>query len=166
MLNIQELVLPGISSHQFLSNTESVTTSSYRFPESITIPSDSALHQLLEFRPIPESHGYRTIPLLHYRQSHRHRIARNWIITRCRIQDRIILEIAIPESDGIPRNSQNWWNWFLGRNWFRNVEHCGIGWLLSGFWTRLTFGRFNEFFYWVLLPGARLFIFVELVDNH
>ncbi len=22
------------------------------------------------------------------------------------------------------------WNWFRGRNWFRNVQHCGIGWLL------------------------------------
>ncbi len=23
------------------------------------------------------------------------------------------------------------WNWFRGRNWFRNVQHCGIGWLLA-----------------------------------
>jgi hypothetical protein len=32
-------------------------------------------------------------------------LVRNWIITWCRSHDRIILEIAIPESDGIPRNS-------------------------------------------------------------
>jgi hypothetical protein len=61
---------PGISSHQFLPYTESVTTNTYRFPESTTIPSDSALHQFPEFRPIPESHDYRTILLLHYRHLH------------------------------------------------------------------------------------------------
>ena len=56
------------------------------------------------------------------------------------------LRIGIPELDGIPgigrSNSgigwrRSWslfgnrWNWFRERNWFRNVQHHGIGWLLT-----------------------------------
>ncbi len=49
------------------SAPESVTTNSYRFLESITIPSDSALHQFPEFRPIP--------PCINSRNSVRFRLA-------------------------------------------------------------------------------------------
>jgi hypothetical protein len=58
-----------------------------------------------EFLPIPEFRVLVPIPALHGIPTDFGIPDRNWIITRCRSHDRIILEIAIPESDGIPRNS-------------------------------------------------------------
>ncbi len=65
--------------------------------------------------------------------SHQFRNYRNWF-------DSESVEVAaIEPNSGIERNS--WesvrfhrdgigWNWFRWRNWFRNVQHRGIGWLL------------------------------------
>jgi hypothetical protein len=39
------------------------------------------------------------------------------------------IDSEIRRNSGLTQ-SRNSRNWFLGRNWFRNVQHCGIGWLL------------------------------------
>jgi hypothetical protein len=155
---------PGISSHQFLQipgiNYNSVR---FRIASIFGIPPDSGIPNRNHTSALTLMHcdileGYSTWTQPNSGQEFREFLAiptdsgildRHWIITRCRSHDRIILQIAIPESDGIPtdsgfnqfrnscltrfRNSRNWWNWFLGRNWFRNVQHCEIGWLLNAF---------------------------------
>jgi hypothetical protein len=131
MMNISELVPPR---NQFQKFRESVPTNSYPTRNQIPlIPTDS--RNRLQFRPILRCINSRNSVrfqnrMIIVRSSYsttgtcipfrngilgivsRRNYAelygipdRNCIITRCRSHDRIILEIEIPESDGIPRNS-------------------------------------------------------------
>jgi hypothetical protein len=79
-----------------------------------------------------------------------HRIPRCWTLRnwfRLRNQSPPIPKIPrisslqFPKfSESVPSNSVRFhfhsipgirWNWFRGRNWCRNVQHRGIGWLLT-----------------------------------
>jgi hypothetical protein len=61
-----------------------------------------------EFLPIPEFWQFSPIPELHGIDGTQLMACRPFMLC----------------DDGVPGTARNW---FRGRNWFRNVQHCGIG---------------------------------------
>jgi hypothetical protein len=150
MLNIVEPVPPTEpipsnsrnSVYHFQYNSGIPGISSYQSLGILGIPSDFGI-EWSSCHPHPHTLAIASNSWTEFRQLSRTGIGRN-----------PVKFLPIPESDGIMvrdnsgipgigridsgirRNSgltqfRNSRNWFLGRNWFRNGQHCEIGWLLK-----------------------------------